>query len=133
MTFREKSIVAQFVAIVLVYGFFAFHYWGQPLTHYHPAAIVIGIGICMTLITVPVHIAFAIFRRPEKLDERDAAVDVRGTRNAYRVLGASLWCILMLIMFHLSYELLFVVALGTFALAELVRLGSQFYYYRFGA
>jgi hypothetical protein len=132
MSFREKSTVAQIAAILLVYGFFAARYWGHPLTHGAPVAILIGITVCMILITVPAHIAFAIQKRPEKTDERDTVVHVRGTRNGYLALGAGVWVVLLMIMFQTSYGLLFCAALGVFALAELVRLGSQLYYYRFG-
>jgi hypothetical protein len=132
MTFREKSTVAQIAAILLVYGFFAVRFWGQPLTHGAPAAILIGITVCMILISVPAHIAFAIQRKPEKPDERDAVVEVRGTRNGYFALGVGVWIILFMIMLQTSYGLLFCAALGAFALAELVRLGSQLYYYRLG-
>ena len=132
MTFREKSAAAQIAAILLVYGCFAVRYWDRPLAHGAPAAILIGITICMILISVPAHIAFAIHRRPEKPDERDAIVEVRGTRNAYLALGVGVWGVLLMILFKTSYGLLFCAALGVFALAELVRLGSQLYYYRFG-
>lgn len=132
MTFREKSAVAQIAAILLVYGFFAIRYWDRTLAHGAPAAILIGITVCMILISVPAHIAFAIHRRPEKPDERDAVVQVRGTRNGYLALGAGMWGVLLMIMLQTSYGLLFCAALGVFALAELVRLGSQLYYYRFG-
>ena len=132
MTYQEKSAVAQIAAILLVYGCFAVRYWDQPLTHGALAAILIGITVCMILISVPAHIAMAIHRRPEKPDERDAVVQVRGTRNGYLALGAGMWGVLLLIMLQTSYGLLFCAALGVFALAELVRLGSQLYYYRFG-
>ena len=132
MTFREKSTVAQFAAIVLVYGFVAIRYWGAPLTGVRAIEILISITVLMILIMVPAHIAFAIQQRPENADERDAAVNVRGTRNAYAALGFGFWCLLMMIVFKTPYGLLFGAALAVGALAELVRLGSQLYYYRFG-
>jgi hypothetical protein len=132
MTFREKSTAAQFAAILLVYGCVAIHYWGQPLAGGKPIVILIGITIWMILIIVPAHIAFAVQRRPESPDERDAVVNVRGTRNGYAALGLGFWCILMMIVLKTSYGLLFGAALAVGALAELVRLGSQLYYYRFG-
>lgn len=132
MTFREKSTVVQIAAILLVYGFFAARCWGHPLPYGASLGILIGITVCMILIMVPAHIALAIQRKPEKPDERDSIVAVRGTRNAYFTLGVGVWIVLFMIMLQTSYGLLFCAAMGTFALAELVRLGSQLYYYRFG-
>jgi hypothetical protein len=132
MTFREKSTVAELAAILLVYGFFAARYWGQPLTDDAPVVILISITVGTTFIIIPAQIAFAILRRPEKPDERDVAVEVRGARNAYVALGLGVWCVLFMIVFQTPYGMLFRAALGVFALAELVRLGSQLYYYRFG-
>ncbi len=81
---------------------------------------------------VPAHIAFAIHKRPENADERDAGVKVRGARNGYAVLGLGFWCVLMMIVLKTPYPVLFGAALAVGALAELVRLGSQLYYYQLG-
>ncbi len=60
-------------------------------------------------------------------------VELRGSRNAYRALAVGVWCVLLLAMAHTTYGELFYAIIGTFALAELIRLGSQLIYYRFGA
>lgn len=132
MTFREKSTVAQIAAILLVYGVFAVRYWGQALTHGAPATILIGITVCMIFISVVAQIVFAIQKNIEKPDERDAIVEVRGTCNGYFALGTGVWVVVSMILMETSYGLLLYATMGTLAVAELVRLGSQLYYYRFG-
>ena len=69
---------------------------------------------------------------PEKPDERDLIVNLRGSRNAYWAMAAGAWCVLLLTIAQQPLGLLFYALMGAFALAELVRLGSQLFYYRFG-
>ena len=59
-------------------------------------------------------------------------MDLRGSRNAFRAMAAGVWCVLLLTIAQQPPGLLFYALLGVFALAELVRLGSQLFYYRFG-
>ena len=47
-------------------------------------------------------------------------------------MAAGVWCVLLLTIAQQPPGLLFYALLGVFALAELVRLGSQLFYYRFG-
>jgi hypothetical protein len=141
-SFREKSIVTQIVMILAVYGYFGVRLWGfwdQPSTSSAVAATVIAIGaligitICMIIIGVASHIALALYARPETPDERDRVIGLRGSRNACGVLAVGVWCVLFLAITHASYGLLFYAIMGIFVLAELVRLGSQLFYYRFAA
>jgi hypothetical protein len=134
MTFREKSIAVQIAAILVVYAYFGTRYWGQLLTGKGAFAVLMGITFYMIAIMVVAHIIIAVRRRPEKPDERDRVVKLRGSRNAYGVLATGVWCVLLLlIMTNAPHSLLFVAMMGAFALSELVRLGSQLVYYRFGA
>ncbi len=47
--------------------------------------------------------------------------------------AVAIWCVLFLTMAQVPYGLPFAATLGAFALAQLVRLGSQLFYYRFDA
>lgn len=137
MSFREKSLVWQMFAIILVYGFYGAHFfqghlWRVPLSPIPAVATLIGIAVLMIIIAIVGHIAIAIRTRPERPDERDWAVELRGSRNAYHALAAGMWCILLLSLMSASYQLLFYAILAAFALGELVRLGSQLVYYRSG-
>jgi hypothetical protein len=130
--FRETSLVAQIVAIVGVYGFYGVRYWGLSFTPVAATGVLIGITTLMIVIGIASHAAIRIWATPEKLDERDRLVDLRGSRNAYRALAAGVWCVLLLTIAQQPFGLLFYALMGTFAVAELVRLGSQLFYYRFG-
>jgi hypothetical protein len=133
MTYREKSIAAQFVAIFVVYGYYGARLWGRALTPAVAIATLVGITVLMILISIAFHIAIRLSAKPEKRDERDATVGMWGTRNAYWVLTVGVWCVLFLAMIQTSSELIFFAIMGAFALAELVRLGSQLAYYRLGS
>ena len=132
MTFREKSIAAQFAAILLVYGFFGFRLWGQNLTPVAAIAVLIGTTVLTTAVSIVAHLTIALTAKREKRDERDVVVELRGSRNAYYALAAGVWCILLLAIAPTHAGILFYASLGAFALAELVRLGSQLVYYRLG-
>jgi hypothetical protein len=133
MTFREKSIAAQFICISLVYGYYGVRLWGRSLTPAAAMAALIGITVLMILISVAFHVAIGLSSKPEKPDERDVTIGLRGTRNAYRVLAVGVWCVLLLTMTQMPYAQIFYAIMAAFALAELVRLGSQIAYYRFSS
>jgi len=137
MGFREKSILSQIVAILVVYGFYGARLWGRPLTHQNAIATLIGITVWMIVVSIVFHVTIAAYarsyRKLERLDERDRLVALLGSRNAYRILGAGVWCIIVLAIANVPHGLLFYAAMGVFALAELVRLGSELLYYRHGA
>jgi hypothetical protein len=140
-TFREKSIVVQIVSILAVYGFFGVRLWGfwdQPsMSSAFAGAIavftLIGITICMIIIGIVSHVALVFYARPETPDERDRVIGLRGSRNAYGVLAVGIWCVLYLAIAGVPHGALLYAIMGAFALAELVRLGSQLLYYRLGA
>jgi len=137
MGFREKSLLSQIVAIVVVYGFYGARLWGEPLTHRNAITTLIGITVWMIVVSIAFHVTMAAYARsygkPGRIQERDRLVGLLGARNAYRTLGAGVWCIIVLAMANVPHRLLFYAAMGVFALAELVRLGSELLYYRRGA
>ncbi len=141
-TFREKSIVVQIVLILAVYGYFGARLWGfwdQPslstgiMGTITAVGALISITVCMIIIGVASHIALALYAWPESPDERDRVIGLRGSRNAYGTLAAGVWCVLFLAIAGIPHGALFFAIMGVIAVAELVRLGSQLFYYRFGA
>jgi hypothetical protein len=140
-TFREKSIMVQIVSILTVYGFFGVRLWGfwdQPSMSSAAAGAItafalIGITICMIIIGIVSHVALVFYARPETPDERDRVIGLRGSRNAYGVLTVGIWCVLYLAITGVPHGALLYAIMGAFALAELIRLGSQLLYYRLGA
>jgi len=139
--FREKSIVIQIVSILAVYGLFGVCLWGfwdlPSLPAVAAGAIMvvalIGITVCMIVINIVGHAALAFYARPEAPDERDRVIRLRGSRNAYGVLAVGMWCVLYLAIAKVPHGALLYTIMGAIALAELVRLGSQFLYYKLGA
>lgn len=139
-TFREKSIAVQIVSILAVYGFFGARLWGfwdRPSMSSAFASTVmvfalVGITICM-ISTIASQAALAFYARPEKPDERHRVVGLRGSRNAYGVLTVGVWSVLYLAIAGVPHGALLYAIMGSFALAELVRLDSQLLYYRLGA
>jgi hypothetical protein len=133
MSFREKSAWINLVAIVLVYGFYAWRLWGAPPTRLGAIAALIGSTILMIIISVTGHVALAIGRRPEAIDERDALVGLRSARNGFHALAAGVWAVIFLAIASPNPIFLAYAALGAFVLAEVVRLASSLVYYRAGA
>lgn len=130
MTFREKTLVAQILSILVVYGAYTIQLWGRAPTPGGAFRFLIGATVLMSLIGIVSHVVLALRHTPENADERDRAVQLRGSRNAYPVLAVGTWCVLMLALIQTSYGMLSYAIIGVFALAELVRLGSQLVYYR---
>ncbi|HEX4024007.1 MAG TPA: hypothetical protein VHX52_04785 [Steroidobacteraceae bacterium] len=137
MSLREKTIASQIVAILVVYGFYGARLWGQPLTRPDAVGTLVGITVWMIVVSIVFHVTIAAYARSygklDRIDERDRLVALLGSRNAYRTLAAGVWCIVVLAIANVPHGLLFYAAMGIFALAELVRLGSELLYYRLGA
>jgi hypothetical protein len=131
-TFREKSVLAQFVSVLLVFGLYGAKLWHKPLSPSGTTRVLMAVAVLLIIVNVISHIAIGIYTSPELPDERDVAVARRGARNAYYVLGFGVWGILMFATAPAFMPYLFYILLGAFALAELVRLGSQLLYYRIG-
>ncbi len=135
MTFREKSAVAQLAAIAVVFGFFGYigvRHQADAQTLRGTVGILMGITMGMIAVSIVSHIAIALYTRPEKPDERDRIVELRGHRNGYLAMGVGVWCVLLLTVAQRPYSTLCYAILGAFAVAEIIRLASQLYYYRVG-
>jgi hypothetical protein len=132
-TFRELSVLAQFVGLLLVLGYFGARLWGKVPSAPAIMTALIGAAATLIIISVALHIAIRVYAKPEPLDERDIAFAHRGTRNAYYVLAAGTWTSLVLATASALQPHFFYLVVGTLVAAELVRLGSQLFYYRRGA
>jgi hypothetical protein len=131
-TYREKSVLAQFAGVLLVFGIFGVRLWKQPLSPGSTTRALMAVAVLVIIVNVIAHIAIRIYANPERPDERDLAVARRGARNAYYVLGFGVWGILMFATAPAFQPHLFYFLLGTLACAEVARLGSQLLYYRVG-
>jgi hypothetical protein len=132
-TFREKSLIVQIAAILVVYGYYGVRLWGPVLlTPVGAVVALISVTAAMIAINVAAHAAIALYAGVDRGDERDRAIALKGARNGYYAFGAGWFAIVVLVIAHAPYALLFLAVMGVFALAELVRYGSALAYYRLG-
>lgn len=131
MTFREGSAALTVGAVLAGFGLFA---W-QVMQIGGAGGFAVGVISALALITVLAiagHIVLAIAHRPEKEDERDRAIDLRSTRNAYIVICVLTWLAPWFAIVTGNAFLAAMSFLGSFLVAEFVRVASRLYYYRIG-
>ena len=135
-SYREKSAVLVFGALVVIVGTFAIRIIAAP------GEAVIGIVIesvlALVLIMIAGHVVIAVLHAPiddvnMPADERDREVELRSTRNATWILGTGMWVVLIASLFPPISLPVAMLAFGFIVLAELVWYGSLFAYYRLGA
>ena len=128
MTFREKSAAVTIAAILLVYGLFGLKIWSTLPNPVGAVVALVVTTIGMIVIEIVAHVALIIHRRPEPADERDRIIGLRSVRNAYYVLGAGVWMVMLLAVVQVPPAQLAYALMGAFVLAELVRnLGELVY------
>ena len=133
ISFREWSLIVQILALLAVYGWYGLHLRVGTLTPLAAVSMLIGSTVLIILINIAAHAAIAarLRLRPEEADERDRLIELRSARNGYRVLAAAVWVVMWVgAVRDGSFAATFCAALGAFLLAELVRMGSQLFYYR---
>lgn len=131
MNYREKSAAAALVATLLGLGVYLALVRGAA----HPLAIVpavIGMAVLMIVVLVAAHILMAALRQTDSGDERDMAIILRASHNAYLVLAVGAWGIIGLALLGASLLTIANAAMIGFTLSEIVRYGSQLFYYRRG-
>jgi hypothetical protein len=139
MSFREKIHWASFLAILVMFGWYFLTYpWGIVKT---PAGVgaVAGMLVPVTIVIITVMATsagyFAI-RSPKeahlKEDERERTIHIRGTHLAYYPLVLGVWGNMIAMFYRLSVGEHLNLLIATVVIAELVRVGSQLYYYRRG-
>jgi hypothetical protein len=142
MSFKELSAWIS----TLVIGGFGIWYFVKLSANpndAHVGALVLAAAIGIIFWEVILHVAIAIWHRPERADERDALIGARALRNAYFVLMAGIvtavWIGLMsngslmkpIQIANLEVGGLNILILTIFA-AEILNYGSQVFYYRRG-
>ncbi|MEY4269610.1 MAG: hypothetical protein RLZZ58_826 [Pseudomonadota bacterium] len=139
MSFREKTHWAALAGLLLGFGWYFLTYpWSIVGT---PAGVmaVAGMLVPVTIIIIAVMAATAAFfaiRAPKeanlKEDERERTIHIRGTHAAYYPLVLGVWANIIAIFYRLSAGEHLNLLLATVVTAELVRVGSQLYFYRRG-
>lgn len=139
MSFREKTHWAAFLALAVAFGWYFLAYpWAMVSTDAGVAAVA-GMLVPVTIIIVAVMAVTAAFfaiKAPIeanlKEDEREHSIHIRGTHLAYYPLVLGAWINMIAIFYRLSPGVYLNMLIATVVIAELVRVGSQLYFYRRG-
>lgn len=139
MSFREKIHWVAFAVISIAFGWYFFTLPGAvadgTVSLWASAGLLLpptlGIIVAMTLATAVIAI-----RSPQEVtlreDERDRDFHVRGTHLAYYPMVIGSWLCIGLIFGGIGTGNLLRVLLAMVVLSELVRIGSQIWFYRRG-
>lgn len=139
MSFREKTHWVAFLALIIAFGwYFGSLPWAQIGS---PQAVHSATGrmiLVLIIFLVPMIAATAWFavRAPQDAnlqeDERERMIHRRGTHIAYYPLVLGIWANIFLMFGGLSGGLAVNILIATLVAGELIRVGSQLYYYRRG-
>lgn len=139
MTFNEKIHWAAFLALVAAFGWYFLSYPWQIIDTPAGVGAVAGMLVPVTIIIIAVMAltaAFFAIRAPKdvniKEDERERTIHMRGTHLAYYPLVLGVWANMIAMFWRLSVGEHLNLLIATVVVAELVRVGSQLYFYRRG-
>lgn len=139
MSFREKTHWAAFAGLLVAFGWYFLAYpWNiidTPAGVGTVAAMLVPVTIIIIAVIATTAAVLAI-RFPKeanlKEDERERYIHIRGTHLAYYPLVLGCWGNLIAIFYRFTPGVYLNLLIATVVLAELVRVGSQLYYYRRG-
>lgn len=139
MSFREKIHWVALVGLMLGFGWYFLSYpWaiaGTPQGMYAGVWMLLPVTIIF-LVPMIAGTAFFAIRTPDeanlKEDERERTIHLRGTHAAYYPLVLGVWANIFAMINGLNYGWSVNILMATLVLSELVRVGSQLYYYRRG-
>jgi hypothetical protein len=139
MSFREKIHWASFFALLVSFGWYFLSYpWdiiGTPAGVGAVAGMLVPVTIIIIIVMALTTAYFAI-RTPKEVnikeDERERTIHIRGTHLAYYPLVLGVWANMVAMFYRLSVGEHLNLLIATVVIAELVRVGSQLYYYRRG-
>ncbi|HEV7233278.1 MAG TPA: hypothetical protein VGN36_03460 [Sphingorhabdus sp.] len=139
MLFNERLHWAAFVALIAAFGWYFLAYpWALIGTR---AGVGAAAGMLVPVVIIiigamTITAAYFAIRNPKEVDikedERERTIHMRGTHIAYYPLVLGVWANLFAIFYHLSAAAHLNILIATVVIAELVRVGSQLYFYRRG-
>lgn len=139
MTFSEKIHWAAFLALIAAFGWYFLSYPWQIIDTPAGVGAVAGMLVPVTVIIIVVMSATAAYfaiRTPKEAtireDERERNIHMRGTHLAYYPLILGVWANMIAMFWRLSVGEHLNLLIATAVIAELVRVGSQLYFYRRG-
>lgn len=139
MSFSEKIHWAAFLALITAFGWYFISYPWQIVGTPAGVGAVAGMLVPVTIIIIGVMAltaAYFAIRAPKeanlKEDERERTIHMRGTHLAYYPLILGVWANMIAMFWRLSVGEHLNLLIATAVVAELVRVGSQLYFYRRG-
>ena len=134
-SFREKSLWLMLTSLVAVFGLYFTSTLPADGANVGPRQMSLFIVAVVALVLVQVvgHAAIAIADRRTESDERDALIDLKGTRNASYVLAIGVFASLCAALLTEGNFVFMHVLLAFWVLAEVVGIGSQLFMHRRGA
>lgn len=139
MLFSEKIHWAAFLALIAAFGWYFLSYPWQLVDTRAGVAAAAGMLVPVTIIIIGVMAitaAYFAIRTPKEVhikeDERERTIHMRGTHIAYYPLVLGVWTNLFAIFYQLSAAAHLNLLIATVVIAELIRVGSQLYFYRRG-
>jgi hypothetical protein len=139
MSYREKIHWASFLALVVAFGWYFLSYPWEIVETAAGVGAVAGMLVPVTIIIVvvmTVTAAYFAIRTPKEVnlkeDERERTFHIRGTHLAYYPLVLGVWANMIAMFYRLSIGEHLNLLIATVVVAELVRVGSQLYFYRRG-
>lgn len=137
MSFREKIHWAAFVGLAGAFGWYFLTYPWEWVGTRAGIAAVAGMLVPVTIIIIAlmsVTAAWLAIRYPKeahlKEDERERSIHLRGTHAAYYPLVLGSYAVLIAVFRGWSGAMLLNLLLAVVVSAELVRVGSQLWFYR---
>ncbi|MGL5837753.1 MAG: hypothetical protein ACRCY3_04555 [Sphingorhabdus sp.] len=139
MSFREKIHWVALVGLIAAFSwYFSSYPWSianTPKGMYAAVWMLLPVTIIF-LIPMIAGSAFFAIRTPKeanlKEDEREKTIHLRGTHMAYYPLVFGVWANIFVLINGVNYGWSVNILMATLVLSELVRVGSQLYFYRRG-
>lgn len=140
MSFREKIHWVALFGLIVAFGWYFMAYpWHIGNTQQGVWAAV-GMLIPVTIIFLIPMIAGTVYfaiRTPKeanlKEDEREKTIHLRGTHLAYYPLVLGVWANIFFLINGIGFGYSVNILMATLVVSEVIRVGSQLYFYRKGA
>ena len=144
MSYKEKSLIASMGVTLLLFGWYFYGAFSNLLLNQEPQLSTIIALIVLVIISEGIIQSFlALKNKPLLEDERDKLIEKISYRYSYGFLSACIWFLMVQILLDTWFDNHLILILTTpfgifhflllfFVLSEVIRFGTQLYYYRKG-
>jgi hypothetical protein len=140
MSFREKIHWVALFGLIVAFGWYFLAYPWTIANTQQGVWTAVGMLIPVTIIFLVPMIAGTVFfaiRTPKeanlKEDEREKTIHLRGTHMAYYPLVLGVWANIFFLINGIGFGYSVNILMATLVVSEVIRVGSQLYFYRKGA